>query len=494
MFHRKNLVFIGVLLLLIFTVAVWLVGIGIDRTANRMHSSMMEEVGKYRAELIALDFQKTVELAASIQEYVENNPDNEKGLQALLKGLVRLDSKLTRIWYQKGDREFVCIDSLGVIGRDAVLLTTLEKISRGVSDRNQSCLYHSDGILYWTVYRKYGDITFGLDVSLPGLHTYFAGKSPTVKSYAYVLNKDGILIAHPDESRIGRYLANEDDEGQFEETVKSNRILHYAGFSQYLLLPVERVYYPIVVGNEKWVIVVNVPQLVTEEEMQAFHRYTLTIVLLTVLSFIILLAYSQYKWRKEYNRRRQLEQETLQLNLQQLKNQINPHFLFNSLNSLSALIGSEPALAKEFVLKLSRIYRHVLEKRNENLVPVREEVVFVRYYYFLQKVRFQEQLILEIDADVEKEERTIPLMSMQLLIENAIKHNEITRQYPLSIRIYMEEDNLVVTNTYRPRPDASEDSLGIGFENIRKIYAYCSDKQFTYRIEGGVYVCRLPLI
>lgn len=494
MFHRKNLVFIGVLLLLIFTVAVWLVGIGIDRTANRMHSSMMEEVGKYRAELIALDFQKTVELAASIQEYVENNPDNEKGLQALLKGLVRLDTKLTRIWYRKEGQEFVCIDSLGVIGRDAVLLTTLEKISRGVSDRNQSCLYHSDGILYWTVYRKYGDITFGLDVSLPGLHTYFAGKSPTVKSYAYVLNKDGILIAHPDESRIGRYLANDDDEGQFEETVRSNRIIHYAGFSQYLLLPVERVYYPIVVGNEKWVIVVNVPQLVTEEEMQAFHRYTLTIVLLTVFLFVILLAYSQYKWRKEYNRRRQLEQETLQLNLQQLKNQINPHFLFNSLNSLSALIGSEPALAKEFVLKLSRIYRHVLEKRNENLVPVCEEVVFVRYYYFLQKVRFQEQLILEIDADVEQEERTIPLMSMQLLIENAIKHNEITRQYPLSIRIYTEEGNLVVTNTYRPRPDASEDSLGIGFENIRKIYAYCSDKQFTFRIEGGVYVCRLPLI
>lgn len=494
MFHRKNLVFIGVLLLLIFTVAVWLVGIGIDRTANRMHSSMMEEVGKYRAELIALDFQKTVELAASIQEYVENNPDNEKGLQALLKGLVRLDAKLTRIWYQKGDREFVCIDSLGVIERDAVLLNTLEKISLGVSERNQSCLYHSDGILYWTVYRKYGDITFGLDVSLPGLHAYFAGKSPAVKSYAYVLNKDGILIVHPDEERIGRTLANDDDEGQFEETVKSNRILHFAGFSQYLLLPVQRVYYPVSIGNEKWVIVVNVPDLVTEDEMKAFHRYTLTIVLLTVLSFIILLAYSQYKWRKEYNRRRQLEQETLQLNLQQLKNQINPHFLFNSLNSLSALIGSEPALAKEFVLKLSRIYRHVLEKRNENLVPVREEVVFVRYYYFLQKVRFQEQLNLEIDAVVEKEERSIPLMSLQLLIENAIKHNEITRQYPLSIRIYMEEDNLVVANTYRPRPDASEDSLGIGFENIRKIYAYCSDKQFTFRIEGDVYVCRLPLI
>ena len=147
----------------------------------------------------------------------------------------------------------------------------------------------------------------------------------------------------------------------------------------------ERIFYPITVGNEKWVVIINVPDLITEKEMGEFHRYTIFIVIMTVILFSLLLAISQYQWRKEYDRRKKLEQETIQLNLQELKNQVNPHFLFNSLNSLNAMIGENPALAKEFVLKLSKIYRYVLEKRKENFVPVREEIVLIRHYYFLQK-------------------------------------------------------------------------------------------------------------
>lgn len=494
MFHRKNLLFIGLLLLVVFAAAVWMVGIGIDRTANRMHSSMIEEVGRYRADLIAMDFEKLIGLSASVEEYVKENPDDDPGLQTLFKGLVKLDAKITRVWYQKGDRGVVCVDSGGVFRPEPVLRTTLENLVRGMIGRSQSKLYHHDGILYWTVFWHSGEFSYGFDVSLPGLHSYFAGMSPAVRSYAYVLNKDGILIVHPDEMRIGRWLANDDDKVHWSEAVRHGKILHQAAFSQYLLLPVERVYYPVNIGKEKWVVVVNVPDLVTQEEMDDFHGYTSMIVVLTVLIFSILLAYSQYKWRKEYDRRRQLEQETLQLNLQQLKNQINPHFLFNSLNSLSALIGSEPALAKEFVLNLSKIYRYVLEKRNESLVPVQEEIAFIRHYYFLQKIRFQEHLQLEIDDSLQHEERMIPLMSLQLLIENAVKHNEITRQHPLFIRIYADGDMLVVENSYQPRKDVSGDSLGIGFDHICQIYAYCSDRKFTWRVEEGRFRCLLPLL
>lgn len=494
MFHKKNLIVIGLLLLLIFTLAVWLVGIGIDKTASRMHSSMVEEVGRYRADLIALDFRRTVELAESVQEYLEENKENEKGLQNLLRGLVRLDAKVTRIWYQSRSGDFICIDSAGVRQTDTVWQTTLQKITHETGNRNRSCLYSDDGILYWTLLRQIGGITFGLDVSLPGLHAYFASMSPAVRSYAYILNGEGLLIAHPDEDRIGHQLAGREELRPFQEAIRYNKSIQGAGFSQYLLLPVERVFYPIVVGAERWIVVVNVPDLVTGEEMNGFHRYTLFIVILTVVLFSILLAFSQYRWQKEYDRRRKLEQEAFQLNLQQLKNQVNPHFLFNALNSLNALIGSDPVQAKEFVLNLSKIYRYVLEKRNESLVSVRDEVVFIRHYYFLQQIRFGEQLKLSIDPGIESEEKMIPFMSLQMLIENAVKHNEITRQHPLCIRIYLKEANLVVENTYCPRSDSSEHSLGVGFENIQKIYTYCSDKQFEYRIEGGKFICVLPLL
>lgn len=494
MFQKKNLLIIGLLLFLIFAVAVWLVGIGIDRTARKIQDNMLEEVGRYRAGLIALDFNRTIELSGSIKDYLQENSDNEKSLQDLLRGLVKMDNKITRIWYRHKSKHFVYIDTLGIQPEDRVLETTLEKITRGVSNKRKSCLYYCDGLLYWTSFLHFGNTVVGLDVSLQGLHAYFAGMTPGVRSYVYILNKEGMIITHPDELKIGRHLSDSVSCRQFQETVNFDRMVRGTGFSQYLLVPVKRVYYPIKVGEEKWAVVVNVPELVLKEEMSAFHRYMFFIVVFTILLFSLLLVMSQYKWRKEYDRRRKLEQETMQLNLQQLKNQINPHFLFNSLNSLSALIGSEPEVAREFVLNLSRIYRYVLEKRNESLVTVHDETEFIRYYYFLQKIRFRDQLYLDMEEGVSREERKIPVMSLQLLIENAIKHNEITRQHPLSIRIYRKEDTLVVENVYRPRSDSSESSLGVGFENIRKIYAYCSDKQFEYRIQDGRFICILPLL
>lgn len=493
MFYKRNLIGVGLLLLLIFILAVWLVGMGIDRTANRMHHSMIEEIGRYRSDLIALDFHKTIGMSESVRQYWKENPDDEKGLQNLLCGMVRLDTKVTRIWYSNSRNELVCIDSLGLQKTDPLLETKLKKFVTDGGKREQSRFYYNDGILYWTLFWKLSDITYGFDISLAGLHAYFAGMSPAVKSYAFVVNSRGMLIVHPDEKQIGRTVAVPEVNQQLKETFISNKILHGTGFSQYLLIPVERVYYPIRVGNEKWVVVVNVPDFITREEMAGFHRYTLIIALLTLVLFSILLAYSQYRWRKEYDRRQQLEQETLQLNLQQLRNQVNPHFLFNALNSLSALITTEPVLAKEFVLKLSKIYRYVLENRNESLLAVSEELQFIRLYYFLQKIRFREQLELEVAEGLEQEKRKIPFMSLQMLIENAIKHNEITRQYPLKIHIYAEGNNLIVANTYRPRTD-TEDSLGMGFESISKIYTYCSTKQFEYKIVEGKFICFLPLL
>lgn len=492
MFRKRNFLFIGIALLAVFTIAVWLVGLKINATANQMHNAMLKEIGNYRSDLLALDFKRTVEISNSIRDYVAKEVYSEQQLQELLHALVKLDPKVSRIWYTSPQGNFTCIDSTGTIEVDPVLKNTLEKITTGPPKKSN--LYYDNGILYWSLYGHHHQIAYGLDVSLADLHAYFASKSPNVRSYAYIVNSEGIIMVHPDENKIGRLITDPVSLQKFHEVISSNKIIQCSGFSQFLLLPVERSFYPITVGNEKWVVVTNTPNLITQEEMREFHRYTFFILIMTVLLFSILLAFSQYKWRKEYDRRKRLEQETIQLSLRQLKNQINPHFLFNSLNSLNAIIGNNPALAQEFVLKLSKIYRYILENRSESFIPVREEIILIRHYYFLQKIRFGEQLRLTFSEEVEVEERKIPFMSLQMLVENAIKHNEITHENPLIIRIYKENQELIVENTYHPRSDVAENSLGIGFENIEKIYEFCSNRRFTYQRKGNLFICRLPLL
>lgn len=485
MFHRKNLIFIGLLLLLVFAGAVWLVGIQIDKAAVQMHSAMVQEVGAYRSELIRQDFKRTEEVRERMQAYLEKKGYEKEGLTELLEGSLKMDHKITRAWFVAGGEQVVCTREAGAHG--TVWTDT-------VSGRDGSGLYKDSRGEYWSLRGHYGKVNYGFDIYLSDLHAYFAVVVPAKRNYMYILNEAGVYITYPDEKRVGTPLTDARELERVKAVIRGNRELQVAGFSNYLLLPVDKVYYPIAVGTEKWVVVVNVLQLDNQEAMGRFHRYAFLIAVITVLIFSVLLAVSQYKWRKEYDLRRKVEQEALQLNLQQLKNQLNPHFLFNALNSLSALITTDPALAEKFVLKLSKVYRYVLEKRNETLASVQEELEFTRHYYFLQKIRFGEQLLLEIADDVKHIDGMIPAMSLQLLLENAIKHNEITRLHPLHIRIYPSGGDLVIENSYRPRSGESVDSIGIGLENIQKIYAYYSQERFHYSVENSLFVCKLPIL
>ena len=489
MFYKRNLIIGGVVLLLLFSGALWLVGRKVDETARRIHGSMLDEAGNHRSVLVTRDFQHTAEVAERLAEHLRQHAPQEGEFLGWIHDWVRRDGKLTRGWYREGGRAFVGVDSAGRVAVDGDLEPVRDRLEAAEEGRVHTLLYGEGDRLFLTFYAREGDRMFGLDVSWADLHAYFAGMSPQISSYVYVFNPEGVLMVHPDEKLLGQ-RAGAEEKGAGKVYGRRWR----EAYSRYLSLPVVRMYYPAEVAGEEWTVVVNVVKLTTEEEMRKFYWYALFVVIFTVAVFGGLLVFSQYRGRREYDRRKRLEEEALRLNLRQLKNQVNPHFLFNALNSLSALIGSRPDLAKEFVLRLSKIYRYVLEKRQDHLVSVAEEVTLIRHYYFLQKVRFGESLRLEIAPGVEAEGRMIPLMSLQVLVENAVKHNEVSRQHPLDIAVRIEGGMLVVANTYRPRVDAADASLGVGLENIRKIYALCTDMQFTYDVEEGRFVCRLPLI
>ena len=176
-----------------------------------------------------------------------------------------------------------------------------------------------------------------------------------------------------------------------------------------------------------------------------------------------------------------------------LKNQLDPHFLFNSLNVLSALIEENPSKAIRFTDSLSKVYRYVLEQKDKKLVPVSEEVDFAKTYMALLKTRFEDnvEFITEV-PDGDHHLQVVPL-SLQLLLENSIKHNHATKSKPLVVRIYSQGDYLIIENNIQKRA-MSVASSGIGLNNIRNRYLLLTDQQMIIEDDEQVFRVKLPML
>lgn len=185
-----------------------------------------------------------------------------------------------------------------------------------------------------------------------------------------------------------------------------------------------------------------------------------------------------------------MEKERVVAQLENLRNQVNPHFLFNCLNTLHALVHDNEQ-ARDFVKNLASTYRYLLE-HNENLVPLQSELGFVENYIHLQKVRFKEALDFQIKIDKIYYDYILPSASLQLLVENTLKHNVVTKEHPLNVEVYVKDRWLHVRNNFQPKY-SQRDSTGIGQENLRKRLSYLSLDAPEFFQEGDFYVSRIPL-
>lgn len=196
-------------------------------------------------------------------------------------------------------------------------------------------------------------------------------------------------------------------------------------------------------------------------------------------------------WKEAAVQQEKLKREQLALQYETLKSQVNPHFLFNNLNSLTSLISSNPEKAIDFVKKLSEVYRYVLDQKDQELVMLDTEMEFVNSYVFLQKIRFGENLDVQIGT-LPKNAQVIPL-SVQLLIENAIRHNEISDRNPLTIRIFANEKNdLTIEN--RLQKKTGSEGTGLGLQNIVDRYAFFSDKKVIISESQEKFAVSIPLL
>lgn len=187
------------------------------------------------------------------------------------------------------------------------------------------------------------------------------------------------------------------------------------------------------------------------------------------------------------------QKENLRSQFESLKNQVNPHFLFNCLNALSLLVIKDPPTAETFIYELTDVYRYLLHQRDQTTVALREELDFMESYYFLQRIRFGDSLLLTITIAEGQEECQLPPLALQLLVENAIKHNVVARGRPLRITVRAEGDTLVVENNYQPREEEVE-STGIGLKNLRARYQYITNLEPWFGRVDDRFVARLPLL
>jgi sensor histidine kinase YesM len=198
-------------------------------------------------------------------------------------------------------------------------------------------------------------------------------------------------------------------------------------------------------------------------------------------------------WEKTVREKESLERAHLSSQLEGLRNQVNPHFLFNSLNTLNYLIPEDSEKAVRFVQQLSKVYRYVLESRDDKLIPISQELQFLDAYIFLQKERFGEKLQVSMQGLEDNHSYAIVPLTLQMLFENAIKHNIISTESPLVVELFIEGESLIVRNNLQ-RKNQVMDSTGVGLQNIKERYRMLLDKTVDVIVSDRYYTVVLPLI
>lgn len=216
-----------------------------------------------------------------------------------------------------------------------------------------------------------------------------------------------------------------------------------------------------------------------------------------VLSIIVTAGYSgEYlvnKWKASLLETATLKQIVLESQLQSLKLQLDPHFLFNNFSTLSSLISENQDMAQEFLESLSQVHRYMLFNLDKNVVPLKSELEFIEAYIYLIKIRFRDNLDIQIDPMDEVDYKGLPPISLQILIENAVKHNIASRKNPLKIRVYLEKESIVVSNNLQKLPNLGHSSK-IGLRNIIDRYRLLSDKKPLISETDQEFIVKLPLL
>ncbi|GAA4236887.1 hypothetical protein GCM10022291_22350 [Postechiella marina] len=532
--HQKYL-YISILLIAVYFIGSSLITPKITTVTENLTQDVIQGNLNSKKNIIAFEFNKlnsTLENSRSILQNTQKNTFNS------LKEKLLFTADLALEHHSIGNSFVSFVDNNQ--GRnthffnikDTLYQKEIHTILKKISFKDNEFLMDTiiakkNGVINRKLYAKQlpnnNIAVIGYDVDLMAFWSYYSETYKGDGGYTVVVNKDGICLLHPDTAYIGKKIDsyfNKVSINQILESVfkvngyyASNNVntLKDSATSSYLGLEVLRYYDAVNIDDTSLIVVVNFPvDIHLKETKKNVREYFSWISVLAFSTFMLLLIISRVQLKKEYvqnlkvveekeqlahvNEKYQKENAVLQLN--QLKKKVNPHFLFNSLNSLHVLIDLNPELSQQFVLKLADVYRYLLDNKEGNLITLKKEITFLEQYTFLQEIRFNKSLKVSIvnNCDDKILLKKIPFLSLETLVENAIKHNEITKKNPLHIKIIINEDRIIVKNNFTPRKVKSKDSHQIGLNYLANTYQYYQIFTFKTEVLDDEFVCNLPYI
>lgn len=472
---------VSIFILICFFAATWYVNTKVEKEAEERVNAMTADVALNNIQIITSMLDNYEEKLSFIKIALIGN-SHKGALQELTSQILKLDSSINTVYLEFLNPQYKDIN------------TTYREI------------YERKG-------QKYFKFTLPIDthrqvsllVSLMDFHEKVAATKNISSAYITIIYND-IYLYHPDEKRIGTNI-NTGDMG-YEKSIsflKKDTIL--TTISDYLNIPVYSYYNLQDINGQQWVFTANLPNLGLSDSIRQTANHFLIISLLAICSFLVVFSLGILRWRQEVVRRREFEQQNMNLllkneqhkqamitaELERLKSGLNPHFLFNSLSSLRVLITKDANVAKYFAITLSNLYRYMLKQENQNTVTLREELEFTENYINLQKIRFSNKIVTDISLPEEYLDYKVLPISLQLLVENCIKHTRISDNEPLNIRIFIEDDLLIVVNNYNPRePEA--DYSGKGIDNLIKRYSFLTKTECSFGINQKCYFAKIPIL
>ncbi len=237
--------------------------------------------------------------------------------------------------------------------------------------------------------------------------------------------------------------------------------------------------------------------VLTEEKVKEYHffdTYISILIISLIISFIHESVFLYIMWMRSDKRSQELERESLLSQFETLKNQVNPHFLFNSFNTLITLIEEDKDIAVEYVQKLSDFFRTILQLRDKSTISIQEELELIKTYSFLQKKRYGDNFVLKNMVPANALSKGIAPLTLQMLVENTIKHNIIATERPLNVEISVTENQYIMVKNNLQKRTEGEPSAGLGLHNIRNRYKFLSDKEVEVIVSANYFSVAIPLL
>ena len=362
-----------------------------------------------------------------------------------------------------------------------------------------------DKTLYWVLFNtltsQKSKRYYGFTLNMQHVHSYLSTLDINTPNYAYIFSRDGTCLFHPEIDMIGKNVFDFSSLTPVDTLAVGQLQNPPIVLSEYLNIEVFRFLEHFESTHLNGFISINFPKINVDDNIKPIKNNTYWILLTTILLLAFIFYLFNRATKKAYFEKELLavenekfHKEKALVELEQLKKQINPHFLFNSLNSLYMLIKVNPEDAQKFALNLSKTYRYFIHPPTENSVLLAAELDFIKEYLSLQKIRFGSALVYKID-DFEPASLTykMPYLALQIVVENALKHNIATTDAPLYIHLSLTNNSVLVLNNLQKRNRVyGEGNFGLNY--LKTVYAFYGITTFETEEKEGFYICKLPLI